>query len=288
MTVWSPEESGVAKSEESFEAGRYLYCVVSVDSGHPEDPGATLAETDGVGGGDVTVVRSDGLAAATQPCRSLFDSDDVETVRRWLLQHQTVVDRMGEAFGTPLPFRFDTVLRGDDATVRRWLRDHEARLSDALDDLAGKWEYRIEVSWDESALADRLAADDARLEELRRERDEAGDGRSFLVGKQYERRLTEVLETHRQETMDDLRDRLRPLVDRLETAQGPSGSADVGSAASTDDDRVRNTLTVLARASRESELGDTLETLAARPGVEVRFTGPWPPYSFAPSFGGDP
>jgi hypothetical protein len=59
-------------------------------------------------------------------------------------------------------------------------------------------------------------------------------------------------------------------------------------AADTDDGRTRRTLTVLARASRESELGETLESLADQPGVEIRFTGPWPPYSFAPSFGGDP
>jgi hypothetical protein len=287
MTSWATDESSVEGSEEPFEAGRYLYCVVR-DDPKTDSPDVTLAETDGVGGGDVTLVRNDGLAVATQPCRSLFDSDDVETVRRWLLQHQTVVDRVGEAFGTPLPFRFDTVLRGDDAAVRDWLDDHESSLSDALDDLAGKWEYRIEVSWDESALSDRLAGTDPRLAELRRERDDADDGRSFLVGKQYERRLTEVLETHRQETMDDLRDRLRPLVDRIEETQGRSGSTDLGVAADTDDGRTRRTLTVLARASRESELGETLESLADQPGVEVRFTGPWPPYSFAPSFGGDP
>jgi hypothetical protein len=286
MTTWATDESSVEGSEEPFETGRYLYCVVR-DDPETDSPDAALAETDGVGGGEVTLVRRDGLAVATQPCRSLFDSDDLETVRRWLLQHQTVVDRVGEAFGTPLPFRFDTVLRGDDAAVRDWLGDHEPKLSDVLDDLAGKWEYRIEVSWDESALSDRLADDDPRLEELRRKRDDADDGRSFLVGKQYERRLSEVLETHRQETIDDLRDRLRPLVDRLEATEGRSGSADLGGGTDTDDGRTRRTLTVLARASHESELGEALESLADRPGVEVRFTGPWPPYSFAPSLGGD-
>ncbi|AUV82448.1 gas vesicle protein GvpFL [Salinigranum rubrum] len=265
----------------SFETGRYLYCVVE------DEPGVTLEDTAGVGGGDVTLVRDAGFVVATHPCRSLFDSDDVDTVRRWLLQHQTVVDRMGEAFGTPLPFRFDTVLQGDDAAVRAWLRTHEPKLSDALDSLAGTWEYRIEVSWDESTLGDRLASDDSRLAELRRKRDEASDGRSFLVGKQYDRRLAEVKAAHRQGAMDDLRDRLRPLVDRLEASSG-SGSTDLGSETRADDDRVRNTLTVLAREAHESELGDRLEDFASRPGVEVRFTGPWPPYSFAPSLGGEP
>jgi hypothetical protein len=50
---------------------------------------------------------------------------------------------------------------------------------------------------------------------------------------------------------------------------------------------LRSAVAVLVRAEHESTVGDRLEDLASRPGVEVRFTGPWPPYSFAPSFGGE-
>lgn len=268
-------------TDESFDTGRYLYCVVA------DDPEATLEATtgSGVGGGDVSLVRTADLAAVVQPCGSLFDSDDAETVRRWLLSHQTVVDRAGEAFGTPLPFRFDTVVQGDDAAVRTWLSEHRQSLSDALDTLAGLWEYRIEVSWDESRLADELASSDDRLAELQRQRDAAGEGRSFLLRKQYDRRLTSLVERHQTETMVDLRDRLDPLVDRLEDVdRQPTGGL---SPSRTTDDRLRRAVTVLVRSAREEAVGDCLSDLASRPGVEVRFTGPWPPYSFAPSVAPD-
>ncbi len=38
----------------------------------------------------------------------------------------------------------------------------------------------------------------------------------------------------------------------------------------------------LAHEDREEEIGRVLDDVAAEPGVEIRFTGPWPPYSFAP------
>lgn len=268
-------------TDDSFDTGRYLYCVVA------DDPETALDVTSGsgVGGGDVSLVRADGLAAVVQPCDSLFDSNDAETVRRWLLSHQTVVDRAGEAFGTPLPFRFDTVIQGDDAAVRTWLSDHHRSLSDALDALAGRWEYRIEVSWDESQLADDLASTDDRLADLQRQCDAADEGRSFLLQKQYDRRLDSLTEAQQAETMADLRERLDPLVERLEDVdRQPTGGLSPSRAT---DDRLRRAVTVLVRSDQEEAVGDCLSDLASRPGVEVRFTGPWPPYSFAPSVESD-
>jgi hypothetical protein len=41
---------------------------------------------------------------------------------------------------------------------------------------------------------------------------------------------------------------------------------------------------VLAHESAADAIGEELDAVAAEPGVEVRFTGPWPPYTFAPTF----
>jgi len=39
----------------------------------------------------------------------------------------------------------------------------------------------------------------------------------------------------------------------------------------------------LADESAAGALGERLDEVAATPGVEVRYTGPWPPYTFAPA-----
>lgn len=266
----------------AFETGRYLYCVVDAgDAG--DDLDATLP-VEGVDGGDPYLVTADGLGAVAQACESAYASTDPDTVKRWLLRHQTVIDAAAKRFGTPLPFRFDTVLKGDDGAVREWLDGEADELDAALADLAGQREYRIEVSRDRTALEERVAAEDDRLADLRARREDASEGTAFLVGKQYDRRVDELLERHVAEETDALVERLREVASEVERVDRTSSPLDDRPA---DGDRHRSTLAVLAPEDREAALGDRLDEVAARPGVEVRFTGPWPPYSFAPSFGGE-
>lgn len=262
----------------AFDEGRYLYCVVDVTDGTE----AAVPET-GIEGGEPYLVRQGGLGAVVQACDSPFDSTDVDTVKRWLLRHQSVVDGAGEAFGTPLPFRFDTVLKGDDEQVREWLDEESDALRDALDDLAGRWEYRIEVVRDRGALERRLSAEDEELSELRRKREDASEGTGFLIEKQYEQRLDRLVESALDEEASALADRLRDVAAEVRPVERTASPLGEGRGA--DEDEERTSLAVLAAEKREGEIGDVLDEVAARPEVEVRFTGPWPPYSFAPAIG---
>lgn len=262
----------------AFDEGRYLYCVVDVTDGAE----AAVPET-GIEGGEPYLVRQGGLGAVVQACDSPFDSTDVDTVKRWLLRHQSVVDGAGEAFGTPLPFRFDTVLKGDDEQVREWLDEESDALRDALDDLAGRWEYRIEVVRDREALERQLSTEDDELSDLRRKRDNASEGTGFLIEKQYEQRLRGLVESRLDEEASVLADRLRDVAAEVRPVERTASPLGEGRGA--DEDEERTSLAVLAAEEREGEIGDVLDEVAARPEVEVRFTGPWPPYSFAPAIG---
>ena len=44
-------------------------------------------------------------------------------------------------------------------------------------------------------------------------------------------------------------------------------------------------LSLLVARLAIAPIGEYLERVSQEPGVEVRFTGPWPPYSFAGAFG---
>lgn len=286
----------------SFTEGRYVYCAVdatgadgavaggavvdgAVTDGESEDPAATDLSVTGVDGREPHVVTVGNVGAVVQPCESLYDSEDAATVKRWLLQHQTVIDEAGESFGTPIPFRFDTVLKGDDDAVRDWLADQADTFEELLDRLAGRWEYRIEITWDEGALRDRAAADDDDLQELEARRDEASEGTAFLVEKQYETRLRELVRDQRSRELRALVDDLDEIADELEEVDRPSTTlVDEREPAA---DEQQTMLTALVDETRESAVGDRLDEAASRSGVEIRFTGPWPPYSFVPELGGD-
>ncbi len=172
-------------ADPTFDEGRYLYCVV--ESGDD----AELSEN-GIDGEPISVLVQDGLGAVVQPCDSPYDSDDLATVREWLVTHQSVIDAAGEAFGTPLPFRFDTILKGDDDAVREWLVDQSEMLESHLDELAGHWEYRVGVAWDEERVRDELRAEDEELADLRERIDDASEGTAFLLEKQYDNRLRDL------------------------------------------------------------------------------------------------
>ncbi|SIR81584.1 gas vesicle protein GvpL [Natronorubrum thiooxidans] len=267
-----------------IDTGRYLYCLVRADEGES-------LETTGVDGEPVSVITEDGIGAVVHACDGLYDSADLTQIRRWLVRHQTVVDEAGEVFGTPVPFQFDTILRGDDDGVREWLREESDTLERALSGLADHWEYRVEVVETEPISDDALCERDDRLRELESKIDDAEEGAAYLLEKQFDQRLKELRAVRRESLTADLQTRLDEharevhALERSPTASLSDEVADADGDGSDGETLCR--LTLLAHEDDEGGLGSVLDDVAANDGVKVRFTGPWPPYTFAPELGGD-
>lgn len=263
----------------TFPEGRYLYCVVSTES--EQDFSLSVS---GIDDGEPYLIEHDDVGVVVQPCESPYESTDMETVKRWLMQHQAVIDDAAEVYGTPLPFRFDTILKGDDEQVRDWLTEASTILRQELEKLAGQWEYRIELVWDRTAFEYNVSRKDERLSELREKREAASEGTSFLIDKQYDKRLQELIESRQQEETEAVLERLRtPASEVREVDRKTSFLDDERSNAG---DQSRHSIAVLAPEEREDDIGDILDDLASEPAVQIRFTGPWPPYSFSPALEG--
>lgn len=257
----------------SFDTGEYLFCVVSLGE---DDPAAF--ETEGIDGQPARLVAGDGVGAVVQRCESLFDSDDPDTVKEWLLDHQRTVDAAGEAFGTPLPFRFDTILRGDEGVVREWLDDERDALSEALAAVEGRWEYRVELVEVGSPPEAELRADDERLRELHEELEGASEGAAFLKRKQYDERLQTLQRQRREDVLAELESRLARIAAAVQPVDASSSASPIGGG------RKGPRLALLADDDLETAIGDAIEDVVDA-GAEVRYTGPWPPYTFTPAFG---
>jgi hypothetical protein len=260
------------KDASADEDGRYLYCVVRRD-----DDAAARLDVAGVDGASLSVVSTERLSAVVHERSEPYESDAPDEVREWLYDHQDAVEDVGEAFGTPVPFRFDTIVRGDDETIRGWLRANEETLSEALDSLAGRWEYRVEVEWDRDALAERVGGDDERLSELAEKLSDASEGTAFLVQKQYDKRLSTLVNRRRrarsEELVAELESRTETVRELGDAPQTPLTEAPAGPTAR---------FAVLADGGECDAVGEYLDTVADEDGASVRFTGPWPPYTFAP------
>ncbi|MFB6167709.1 MAG: gas vesicle protein GvpL [Haloferacaceae archaeon] len=260
-------------------AGRYLYCLVRLD-GADETEGPPRLDTTGIEGAPVDVVEAAAapVGAVVHPRREPFDSTDLTKLRDWLLAHQRVVEAAGDRFGTPLPVRFDTVLEGDDDAVAAWLGRNADQVADAFDDVAGCWEYRVTLSWDSTAFESEQRATDARLSEIDRRLDQSGDGKRFLLEKQYDQRVRELVRERQAALKSELVDRLAEESSQV-TERPVQSDAAASLGVELDDDAVAQ-VALLAPPDRESEVGSVLDEVAATPGVDVRFTGPWPPYTF--------
>jgi hypothetical protein len=267
-----------AGSQTDFDDGRYLYCAVDLND---DDP---AFEAQGVDDESVRLLAIGDIGVVVHDCESLYDTDNMDLVRKWILQHQQVVDEAGEAFGTPLPFQFDTILTGTDDRVRKWVQEEDETLTQHLDALAGHWEYRIELRRDEAELTEELEATDERLQELDAEIEDADSGTAFMLKKQYDQRLTDLQRERRAECSAMLENKLGNLA-REVNELGDRTTLEKDN--ETDEMETQARFTVLAGVEQEDAIGEMLDEIAAEPAVEVRFTGPWPPYSFAPAIGGE-
>ena len=256
---------------------RYLYALVDAARG---DPGAL--DACGLGDSPVRLLPVGDIGAVVHDCDGLYDAEDPLTVRGWLLTHQQVVDAATAVFGTPLPVRFDTVLQGGDDAVREFVDPLTDEVRSHLDRLRGKREYRVGVVWDPDSFEERLRETDDQLQELAAEVAEADEGTAFLREKQYETRLRELRREHSEHLETALVDLLESVVAEL-THQGSTGSGPIAPDGDTDGREV-GPVSVLADTDREGQIGDLLDEYVDRHDVEVRFTGPWPPYSFTPEF----
>lgn len=266
--------------EQPLQQGRYLYCVVDTTASDTE----TLSTT-GIAQNPVYIIETDRIGAVVHNCETVHDVDDADQLKQWVVTHQQVVDVASDVFGPPLPMRFNTVLEGGNASVEDWLVTHYESIHDELQSFAGMWEYRITLLWDSSPFEDRITEQDDHLQELQQRQQQAGAGKRFLLEKQYEKRIQELKQNQRTDLAEQLAETITPVVNDLaEQESRPTLFDDTHS--STEREQILR-VAVLADKDREVALGNRLDTIVEPDGVEIRFTGPWPPYTFAPDIGAE-
>lgn len=262
--------------------GRYLYCLVDVTRG--EGPGI---DVEGIGGNDVSLVTHEGIGAVVHPSDKLYDSDDVEQIKNWLITHQRVIDDAAAVCGTPIPFQFDVILEDGDAGVKRWLADRHDTIRRTLEAFCGSWEYRIHTKWDRSEMAATVRERDEQLAEIDEKRGESGEGERFLLDKQYDQRLQEALYEQKADIRERLVAELDDVAQKIVRHSPEPEVQGLGDSKSETTEWVAR-IALLAPESNEEVIGARLDEIATEPSVEIRFTGPWPPYSFTPEFMEEP
>ncbi|MCL6450448.1 MAG: GvpL/GvpF family gas vesicle protein [Acetobacteraceae bacterium] len=280
--------------------GRYLYGVVRLDGaagdlqaqgpdqggdgpdGAPDDgescqaPQEPTVGVTGLNGEPVYLVQEGELGALVHACTPVpYQSDDPGRATAWLEAHYAVLQAAMARWGGVIPASFDTVLRGEepdaDAVVRRWLVERRAHLCQIWQRIAGKAEYGVEIAWDAAAAEQEARAANPEIARLEGELASLSPGLAYLQRRRLDQALNETVGAAAEAHFRRLLEAIRPWCSEVRV----EAAARIGQG-----HHLVLKAACLGGPAEAERLGEVLEETARRPGFAVRFTGPWPPFSF--------
>ena len=232
----------------------YAYCIRR--RGDPP-PGP---EVRGIGGGEVRLREEGGVGLW------LSELDAPPEASAELLRRHDAVVRAALRTRTPLPLRFGAAFT-DEAAALAALAGREEELLEALARVDGRVEVGATLLWSAEGERGRLLAE---RPELRPLPEPPSGGRAYLEA----RRRALALETA-------LRERAEGLLDRLSARLSAADPTAPEARTVLPRPEVAGTLAHLVQRERLFIYRDLAGRAGGElPGVEVRVSGPWAPYSF--------
>ena len=260
-------------SENDYDEGRYLYCIVN--SGKKTDFGQM-----GIEDNPVYTVSFNDIGAVVHRCEAKpYKTEDKEKAAEWILTHQYVIDLATKKFGTVIPLTFDTIFKGGDETVMKWLKEEHHRLKALLAKLEGKAEYGVQIFL-ENDFVNNMIEESEEIKRLKRELENKGSGAAYLFKKRLEKRIQLEKEASINQHAKELYNQIKTLVDDVK----PESTERQVPEKWRDKQMILN-LACLTHKDKIQNLGNMLGEVNKREGFAVRFTGPWPPYSFVGEIG---
>ena len=254
--------------------GFYVYCVA-------EAKNARVLGPIGLENNIVYTLTGGDLCAVVHACSSKpYQSRTPEIVGHWVLAHQRVICTAGKMFGTVLPTAFNTIVLGNQngsagTNLRGWLEDRQDHFRRLLQKLSGKAEYGVQVFLDRKRIAETLVQSSPELRMLQEQIEGRPAGTAYMLQQKLGKAARAVVEEQATQYAEKFYMQIRQCVadirvDKLKKTQP--------------DRQMLLNLSCLVEKDY-ADLGQTLEDVQGTEGISVRFTGPWPAYSFVSAGG---
>ena len=265
-TTSTASTTGVVVAEE----GKYLYCVA--DAGERVSLGRIGIEEQ-----EVYTIPYRDIGAVVHHCPAQpYRSDDQEVVKAWVMTHQEVVDAAWERWGTVLPLSFDTLIRKEleksaEQNVKDWLKQEYERFKSKIEKVRDKAEYGVQVFWNPKLVAQNLIRTTPEIRNLDEEIKTKPKGLAYIYRQKLENLVKREIESKADECFKDFYGRIRKHTDDIRVEKTKKAELSLS--------MIMN-LSCLVYRDRYSKLGEELDKINRMEGFSVRFSGPWPPYSF--------
>lgn len=247
--------------------GYYLYCVAQTH-------GATSLGVLGLDSSPVLTIPFQDLAVVVHRVTTIPSFETETKSLSWLQAHQRVVEAAWKQYHTILPFVFGTLIHGERTNLHEWIEKEREHLSRGLSKVRGKAEFGVQIFWHPEQCIGELLTSNQELKDLRQKTENEKTGTAYLYRGRFEKALKKELE-HQATLL------FRTFFGQL---KGVVAEIVVGKIKNFDGEKqILLNVSCLADKDQEKKLGDLLEEINQQEGHAVRFTGPWPPYSFVGS-----
>lgn len=256
---------------------RYIYCIVPMNRDNKEVNSGKI----GIENSEVYTVPYQDLCAVVHNCKpEPYKSENDKQVKGWIMAHEKVVETALEKFGNVLPLGFDTIVKGDEKhsaeeNLKKWLKKDYENLKKKMEKVKGRAEYGVQISWDPKIISARLIQENKEFKDLEQEIKSKSKGLAYMYRQKLEDMLKKEMEKEADRCFKDFYARINKHCNdiRVEKVKKIKGK------------QMLMNLSCLAYRNKKNEyqaslLGEELEKINNMVGFEVRFTGPWPPYSF--------
>jgi hypothetical protein len=237
-------------------AGKYVYCIIRADRPLRFGRigiGSQPTEVHSVNHRDLAAVVSDTPLEVYDPTRENVLAH--ERVNEAVMRDRTVI-----------PMSFGTVFKtGQD--IEELLRSAYDAFRDVLIKMENKVEFGLKVLWEPSEIIAQIETQD---ENLRRLSQEINDrrGSTYFARMQYGRLVDNLLQERSAELLGEIFGALRAVAIASRTNK-PIG-----------DKMILNAAFLVDRRG-EPEFDNRVKEIGERhPELQIRYTGPWPPYNF--------
>lgn len=246
------------------ERGRYLYCIAEGNAN--EDFGGI-----GIDGNRVYTVPFKDVSAVVHSCKAeAYNSKDNETVKKWIISHQHVVDRAMEKHGTVIPLGFDTIIKGDEKKMLEWLEKDYDNIKNKIGKVKGKKEYGVQVFVDEKIISNKLVEKNEEIKKMKEKIETMQKGAAFMFQKKMEGLIKNIIENEEKKMFDDFYKKIKNSSDDVKNGKNRDA----------EDKKMILNASVLLKNENVKMFGDKLDEIGKKEGVSVRFVGPFAPYSF--------
>ena len=206
-----------------------------------------------------------------------YKSDDEEVVKGWVETHQHVLDVAEDKFGTVIPFGLDRIIKPVANTpakdvLNNWMADEFDSLKEKIEKIRGKKEYGVQIFYIPSVMSEKIAAENEEIKKIKEEMESKSPGTAYMYKQKLEIAIKKEMESRMVSRFKDFYDRIREHVVEIKVEKTKRTDEK--------DRQMIMNLSCLVANDTYKALGVVLEEIDKEEGFFVRFTGPWPAYSF--------